>query len=111
MAYGSLLQGAERIAEAYNHTKVGVAAALGATEPTLHVHVGLLIFVLAWWLSKKLLASGWPVAAVIGGAVLNEFLDYLYQGLRLREACLDILLTVGWPLVITLMAKNRAVKN
>lgn len=107
MASGRLEGGAGAVAEAYDQAVVWVAASLGASEPTLHVHSGLLIFVLAWWLSKKPLRSGWPLAVVIAAALLNELLDYLHQGLRWREACLDVLLTISWPIIITMVARVK----
>lgn len=107
MAFEKLLEEAKSIAGMYDQAVVRLATALGASDSTLHVHAGLLIFSLVWLVSKRPLANGGPLTAVILGAMFNEILDYLHQGFDWKDATLDILLTICWPAIITAVARRR----
>lgn len=101
----SLYVAAVQIAEAYHRATVWTAETSGMSEPTLHVHGGLAVFVLSWLVLRRPLAGGRPLLVVVVVALLNEVLDYLHQGLNGPEAVLDTLLTVAWPLALTLAAR------
>lgn len=79
----------------------------GAGEGLLHVHVGLLIFVLAALLLKRRMRSPWPLAAVAFFAIANEIVDYVGpEPWPLWGSAADVINTLFWPLVLFLLARR-----
>ena len=98
---------AKAFAESYDQSTRWISEMSGASDPMLHTQAGLAAFVLAWLLIKRPLGSGLPFLIVLVLATLNEILDYFHQGLLWPEAGVDVLVTVFWPMVLTLAARRK----
>lgn len=81
----------------------------GATEDLLHVHFGLLIFVVVAVLFRRRMHSFWPVSMVWAFALANEAIDYLSAGYKMDLSALDVVNTVLWPTVLFLVARRRRI--
>ena len=98
------------IADHYAAVKTAMSDITGAQEDLLHVHFGLLIFVLAAVVLGKRLHSPLPVLVVWVFAVTNEIVDRFAAGWVLEGSTLDILNTVIWPTVIYFVARYRSAR-
>lgn len=81
----------------------------GATEDLLHVHFGLLIFVVVAVLFRRRMHSLWPVSMVWAFALANEVIDYFAAGYSVDLSALDVVNTVLWPTVLFLVARRRSI--
>lgn len=91
----------------YVETKRELGEQLGASEALLHVHVGLIIFVLTALVLRRRMASILPLTIVIALAVLNEIVDLMGPSpAPLWRSGIDILNTIAWPLVLFLLARR-----
>ena len=97
------------LADTYAALKESMSAATGATEELLHVHFGLLIFVLAALVLRRRMHSNWPVGLVWAFAVGNEAVDSFAAGYELFPSVLDAINTVIWPTILHLVARRRRV--
>ena len=80
----------------------------GASDTMLHVHSGLLIYVVAQYLLRTRRASVHALMAVAGLELANELMDALHFGaLRPADTLKDIATTLAWPLVLYLLAGHR----
>lgn len=96
----------------YVETKRGLGEQLGASEALLHVHVGLLIFVVTALLLRRRMASVWPLAVVATLALVNEVIDWFGPSpAPLSRAVSDIINSVFWPLVLFLLARRGVVRT
>ena len=95
--------------ERYSLLKQWMSAETGATEELLHVHFGLLIFVVVAVVFRRRMHSLWPVSMVWAFALLNEFVDYFATDWVLDLSSLDVLNTVLWPTVLFLVARRRRI--
>ena len=97
----------DSIVAGYGGIKAWLTASTGATEDLLHVHAGLLIFVLAALLLRRKMRSPIPLALVVFFAVLNEVFDWLAGGShQALEPYVDIANTLFWPTVLFLVARR-----
>jgi uncharacterized membrane protein YpjA len=73
----------------------------------MHVHVGLLIFVLAALITRRRMASVWPLAVVAVFALVNEVIDF-FGPTRWAywSSAWDVINTVFWPAVLFLIARR-----
>ena len=91
----------------YGAAKQWLSAFTGASEDLLHVHAGLLIFVISALVLKKKMRSPVPLALVVGFALLNEVVDQLAGGRQDHlEPFVDFANTVFWPIVLFLAARR-----
>ena len=105
MSVMDYLQG---VASHYGNAKRAVEAWTGAGQEMLHVHAGLLIFVLASLLLRKKFRSPIPLGLVVVFAVLNELIDWVNSpSPNALEPYLDIANTAFWPCVLFLLARRR----
>lgn len=96
-----------RYAAAVSEAKSALGAALELSDDLLHVHLGLLIFVLAALVTRRRMRSWWPLAIVAVLAVANEVIDYLIPGSWSASlSALDLVNTLVWPLVLFLLARR-----
>lgn len=93
----------------YAAIKQAMSDATGATEDLLHVHFGLLIFIVVAVVFRRRLHSAWPVTIVWAFALANEAVDYFAEGWVLVPSVLDVVNTVFWPTVLFLVARRRRV--
>lgn len=97
------------LADQYAAIKRAMSDATGATEDLLHVHFGLLIFIVVAVVFRRRLHSAWPVTIVWAFALANEAVDYFAEGWVLVPSVLDVVNTVFWPTVLFLVARRRRV--
>lgn len=93
----------------YAAIKRAMSAATGATEDLLHVHFGLLIFIVVAVAFRRRLHSAWPVTIVWGFALANEAVDYFAAEWVPVPSLLDIVNTAFWPTVLFLVARRRRI--
>jgi hypothetical protein len=81
----------------------------GASPELLHIHAGLLIWVLAALILRRPLRSPVPLAVVVAAELVNEIMDRLFWGEWRPDTAADILATCGWPALLTgtLMIEER----
>ena len=96
-----------RYAASYSHAKSALGHALGLSDDLLHVHLGLVIFVVAALLTRRRMRSWIPLLTVAVVAVANEVIDYFgpdpwNDGL----SALDLANTLVWPVVLFLLARR-----
>ena len=91
----------------YRELKIALGEATGAQEDLLHVHAGLLIFVVSALLLRKRMRSPIPLALVVLFAAGNELIDWL-SGVPSRpfEPLVDFLNTIVWPTILFLTARR-----
>lgn len=91
----------------YRELKVALGDATGATEDLLHIHAGLLIFVISALVLRKRMRSPIPLALVVLFAAGNELIDWL-SGVPSRpfEPLVDFFNTVFWPTILFLIARR-----
>ena len=79
----------------------------GASQELLHVHAGLLIFIIAALVLRRKMRSPVPLAIVIAFAALNEVVDWLSGGPPdSLEPLWDFVNTVFWPFLLFLIARR-----
>ena len=91
----------------YRSAKQYLSVVTGAQEDLLHVHAGLLIFVLSALILRKKMRSPIPLALVVFFATLNEVVDW-YSGAPQApyEHYIDFANTVFWPTLLFLLARR-----
>jgi hypothetical protein len=104
-----MLEWLQTLPDRYAALKEGMSLATGATEELLHVHFGLLIFVVVALLFRRRMHSLWPVGMVWSFALLNEAVDFFAAEWVPDLSALDVLNTVLWPTVLFLVARRRRV--
>jgi hypothetical protein len=91
----------------YDSYKREIEELSGATETLLHVHFGLLIFVLTALVMRRRMASGWPISVVFALALLNELIDYVGPSRSAYwSSAGDVVNTIFWPAVLFLLARR-----
>jgi hypothetical protein len=84
----------------------------GLSKDALHIYVGLTLFFLVAFAARKKIGSATPFIAVLLVALLGEAVD-AYDDVRSlgiwrwRASVHDVLNTIAWPLVISLIARTR----
>ena len=94
----------------YGQRKVWLSEVLGAPEDLLHVHAGLVIFLVTALLFRRRMRSRMPVSLVWLFAVGNEVLDAMRPDASISpfEPWFDILNTVLWPTLLFAIARRVA---
>ncbi|HEV7275475.1 MAG TPA: hypothetical protein VGN80_04240 [Devosiaceae bacterium] len=96
-----------------NALKTDLTQLIHLSRDALHVHFGLLIFLLAMVALRKSPASGVPWLCVLGVELVNEALDLMHGHGGLRSTVLgalkDIVNTMFWPTIILLLARYTGV--
>lgn len=89
----------------HNRAKVWMANTLRLDHATLHVHVGMVIWVACVVIAGDI-GAWWPLAAVTAAELFNEVLDRLREGSwRVPDTIADIVNSVFWPLVLFTLAR------
>ena len=89
----------------HNRAKVWMANTLRLDHATLHVHVGMVIWVVCVLIAGDM-GAWWPLAAVTAAELFNEVLDRLREGSwRVPDTIADIVNSVFWPLVLFTLAR------
>ena len=89
----------------HNRAKVWLGNTLKLDHSTLHVHVGMVI-----WLGCVVVAGSiaalWPLLAVVAAELLNECLDRWRVGSwRIADTVADIVNSVLWPTILFGLAR------
>lgn len=95
----------------YIDTVNWIAAETGFGDQLLHVHAGLLIFVLAKLVTRRAFASPVPLACVAAAELINEIFDRLDHGRWMPDTASDVINTLFWPLVIFAVERWRSGKG
>ena len=97
----------EGVAAYYGEAKRVIETCTGASQELLHVHAGLLIFVLASLVLRKKFRSPIPLALVTLFALLNELVDWINGPPAASfEPYWHIANTVFWPCLLFVLARR-----
>jgi hypothetical protein len=93
-----------------NLLKTELSELVGLSKDALHVHLGLLVFLLAMVIFRRSAASLLPWTCVLVLQLANEAVDTLHwhQGVLdfdLGDSFKDIINTMLWPTLILLLAR------
>ena len=84
---------------------MALARATGLDHATLHVHIGMLIWIVGVAVAGDIGAI-WPLAVAIAAELANETLDRLRTGSwRIADTTQDIVNSVLWPVVLFTLAR------
>lgn len=97
------------IPQDYHRLILWISEETGLGDALLHIHSGLIIFVLARFVTRCSYLSFVPFLCVVLAEAGNELLDYLAYGWRPADAYADIVNTLAWPLIISLFDRLQAV--
>lgn len=93
----------------HNRAKIRLANTLGLDHATLHVHVGMVIWVAGVAVAGDL-GAVWPLLLCVAAELANEVLDRFRSGSwRIRDTLGDIVNSVLWPAVLFTLARAGAV--
>lgn len=95
----------------YHNMILWIGERTGFSDPVLHIHAGLIILLTVHIVSKKSLCSFIPFAFVVLAEGGNELLDYLAYGWRPTDTYSDIVNTLFWPFVISLIARLQSISK
>lgn len=92
--------------------KLIVVHAAGLSKDALHIYVGLIVFVVVAIAVRRRPASYFPLIAVVVAAILGELVDMRDDikslgAWRWRASLHDVVNTVFWPFVITLLIRAK----
>jgi predicted membrane-bound spermidine synthase len=86
-----------------------MAHTFGLDHATLHVHVGMVIWVAGVAIAGDV-GAAWPLAVVIVAELFNEVLDRLRSGSwRIADTMQDIVNSVLWPVVLFTLARTGVI--
>src|SRR5688572_5719732 len=72
------------------------------SQPLLHVHIGMALFLATRLISRQRLDTMTPLAVVIVAELLNELLDRAHFGAwRWRDTASDVFHTLLWPVLLS----------
>ena len=82
-----------------------MARTFGLDHSTLHVHVGMVIWVAGVVIARDV-GAVWPLAVAVAAELANEVLDRLRSGSwRIRDTLADIVNSILWPVVLFALAR------
>ena len=82
-----------------------MARTFGLDHSTLHVHVGMVIWVVGVAIAGDL-GAVWPLVLAIAAELANEVLDRLRsESWRIADTLQDIVNSVLWPVVLFTLAR------
>ncbi len=89
----------------HNRAKLWLAHTLGLDHATLHVHVGMVV-----WVAGVIVAGDigavWPLVVAVAAELANEVLDRFRNGSwRVRDTLADVVNSVLWPGVLFALAR------
>ncbi|MBB3909993.1 hypothetical protein [Sphingomonas desiccabilis] len=100
------------LVEMYEAVK-DVAAPFGQVGRSIaHIHVGLALFVGCSLLTRRGMASGWPLFLLVMLELLNEAADLAegwphLQAWRIRDTVGDFANTMLWPVLLFMIARAQ----
>ncbi len=80
----------------------------GMADSLLHVHAGMAVLLIARLVTRRSLASPWPLLVVCAAELANETLDRLHYGSwRWADTLSDVANTLFWPAVLCIGLRWR----
>ena len=105
MNQNSRCAAAARIGSRHKHIKDVIRRVLPVGDDALHIHLGLVTWLLAIWLLRLPPGSVVPVLVVLAVESINETLDAVQKrALEVRHTLIGIANTLLWPRVLSLLA-------
>ena len=101
----------------FQQTKMWLVQMTGLPKDTLHVYVGMTLFLLAAIVSRRSLKSMLPIGIVVAAALAGEIWDVLDthmagRGIRWALNVHDLWNTCFWPAILFLLARfTRVLKK
>ena len=93
--------------ERYSEAKHALGETLGVSDDLLHLHLGLVIFVVTALLLRRRMRSFWPLGVVAVFTLVNEIVDYAANDpWSFTHSALDVVNTMFWPAVLFLLARR-----
>jgi hypothetical protein len=84
----------------------------GMADSLLHVHAGMAVLLLARLVTRRSLATPWPLLVVCAAELTNELLDRLqYGSWRWNDTLPDVANTLFWPAVLCLGLRWRQARG
>lgn len=85
----------------YNELIRAIGTETGMADTLLHVHAGMAVLLLVRLVTKRSLATPWPLLGVCLAEAANEVLDRLHWGSwRLEDTAIDAVNTLFWPTML-----------
>jgi hypothetical protein len=88
--------------EAYGRFATWIGDTTGLPDQLLHIHAGLIIWLVAAIAIARPLSSPIPLSLVYAAELGNEVLDRLNHGRWMPDTAGDVINTVVWPTLIWL---------
>lgn len=87
----------------YASVILAIGDGTGMADSLLHVHAGMAVLLLARMVTRRSLASPWPLLVVCAAELANEVMDRLHYGSwRWADTLADVANTLFWPTVLCL---------
>lgn len=100
-----------QVATRYEDGKLAFTRWAGLSDPELHVHLGLCVYLAVMILSRLSARSPWPLLATILVEAINEYLGMRFTGTwNWPDTRLDILYTLFWPILIFVAARLKLIR-
>jgi hypothetical protein len=100
------------VASRYEDSKVAFTNWAGISDPELHVHLGLSVFVATMILGRLSARSPWPLLATIMAEGINEYLGMRFTGSwNWPDTRYDIMYTLFWPIILFLAARLKLIRT
>lgn len=94
--------------EFYAVLKDAIADDTGLGNTILHIHGGMLVFLIARLVSGRSIGTFVPFAAVLVLELINEGIDRVNHGSwRVDDTMVDLASTLFWPFVLSLAVRLR----
>lgn len=94
--------------EFYAVLKDAIADDTGLGNTILHIHGGMLVFLIARLISGRSIGTFVPFAAVLVLELINEGIDRINHGSwRVDDTMVDLASTLFWPFVLSLAVRLR----
>lgn len=93
------------IPQDYHRLILWVSEKTGLADNLLHIHSGLIIFLLARLVTRRPYRSFVPILCVALAEAGNEILDYMAYRWRPTDTYWDIANTLFWPLMISFVER------
>lgn len=96
----------------FTEAKVWLIGTTNLAQDALHVYVGMLVLVAGCLALRRPLGALLPLLLVLVAALAGEALDLRHELVKVghwnwRESVHDVLNTIFWPLLLTLLARLR----
>lgn len=96
------------IITSYYELTLAIETMTGMPNDMLHVHAGMLIYLLSQFMLGSRRGSWMALSIVLEAEVFNEMMNYFYHGSwRWADTSKDVVLTLFWPTMCVIVSKYR----